>query len=75
MKGVCQSSIVLQRSDFPLPHLLMSPLDSSVIRGHAAPSKDFLPTDHRTTKNLPSSSSSFIIEPTFRTISGHHLQR
>ena len=28
-------------------------LGSSVIRGHAAPSKDFLPTDLRTTKNLP----------------------
>ena len=30
-------------------------LDSSVIRGQAAPSKDFLPTDLRIAKNLPSS--------------------
>ena len=44
----------MRPSPAPLAQEYVNPeLDSSVIGGHAAPSKDFLPTDIQTTKNLP----------------------
>ena len=45
---------MMRPSPAPLAQEYVNPeLDSSVIGGHAAPSKDFLPTDIQTSKNLP----------------------
>ena len=53
-KESCKHPAAIRSSPAPSAQEYVNPeLGSSVIRGHAAPSMDFLPTDLRTTKNLP----------------------